>query len=193
LRTQVLPRLATAGLAARVLALDYGLAPQHGLAAALAHCEHAWRRLAAQLRAEENEDDAAAAAAADGTAAAATAAGGARAAGAARAAGGAGRRALGVGFGRGTRVVLCGDSAGGYLAVALAKRLREDAAKPADAAAADKAADAAPVLMPAALVVLSPWLHLVAPPSGATQLDILSPATVQAFVAALAAGCRADW
>jgi acetyl esterase/lipase len=85
-------------------------------------------------------------------------------------------------------VVLCGDSAGGYLAVALAKRLREDAAKPAETAT-----DTAPVLLPAALVVLSPWLHLVAPPSGATQLDILSPATVQAFVAALAAGCRADW
>lgn len=154
----MLPRLATVGVKARVLALDYGLAPQHGHAAALAHCGHAWQSLVNQLRAEDDEDGGQ-----EGAPEGATPGGAPADERAALAAAGAGRRdprstgrvgRARVGFGRGTRVVLCGDSAGGHLVVALTQRLRNDAAAEAEAAAGE--ATTAPVRLPAALAVLSP-------------------------------------
>lgn len=55
-----------------------------------------------------------------------------------------------------------------------------------------------PVLLPAALVALSPWLQLTAPPKEEEEVDakkkadILSPAMVKSFVKDLASGHRAD-
>ena len=144
-----------------------------------------------------------------------------------------------AGFGRGTKVVLCGDSAGGHLVIALTKQLRADAVAAAAAATnanvvasglpfngtadATSAPDATPasetenragataiagakavggaepVLLPAALVALSPWLQLAAPPSeeeeegdAKKKVDILSPAMVKSFVKDLVSGRRAE-
>jgi acetyl esterase/lipase len=215
---QVLPRLKALGLPARTLALDYGLAPATSHATALTHCLHAWQKLAAQLRKEDLEDEKEAE---TGAAGGTPSVKGSTISSSNRSSFSSKDRSTiqgasvnRVGFGRGTKVVLCGDSAGGHLVIALTKQLRATAAAASDTAntfsptpAAQKVdlaavaeeraggAGAEPVLLPAALVALSPWLQLTSPPQekdGDTKPDILSPAMVNSFVADLVSGHRAE-